>query len=184
MRTPLVVSLAAGLALAAQLVAGQGKTIQAPLVPPTSRRLASDFELRDGNGQPVRLSDSRGSVVLLDFWATRCGGCVEEIPHFIEIASAYRAKGLRTIGVAEDIIYENLSGADQAWQQVKPFVRDHKMTYPVVLDDRDVHRAYNITALPLTYLLDRQGRIAASYGGVVDRRNVEANIATLLQERR
>ena len=46
------------------------------------------------------------------------------------------------------------------------------------------HRPYNITALPLTYLLDRQGRIAASYAGVVDRRNVEANIATLLQERR
>ena len=141
---------------------------------------------RHGYGPALRLQQLRqqGKVVLLDFWATKCGGCVEEIPHFIEIASAYRAKGLRTIGVAEDIIYENLSGADQAWQQVKPFVRDHKMTYPVVLDDRDVHRAYNITALPLTYLLDRQGRIAASYGGVVDRRNVEANIATLLQERR
>jgi len=49
---------------------------------------------------------------------------------------------------------------------------------------RDMHRAYDITALLLTYLLDRQGRIAASYAGVVDRRNVEANIATLLQERR
>jgi hypothetical protein len=86
--------------------------------------------------------------------------------------------------VSEDIIYEDLTGADQAWSRVRPFVRDHKVGYAIVVDDRKVHERYNITALPLTYLLDRRGRIAASYLGVVDRANLERNIEALLRERR
>jgi peroxiredoxin len=141
--------------------------------------------LKDGGGKIVRLSDYRGSVVLLDFWATKCGGCVEEIPMFIQIADAYRGKGLWAIGVSEDIIYENLPGGSaQAWGQVKPFVRDHKISYPVVVDDAEVHRRYNITTLPLTYLIDVRGRVAATYSGVVERANLEANIARLLSEGR
>jgi peroxiredoxin len=63
---------------------------------------------------PGTLSDYRGQVVLLDFWATKCAGCVEEIPWFIEITETFAAKGLATVGVSEDIAYENLKGADEA----------------------------------------------------------------------
>lgn len=163
---------------------GQGKAIKASLSPAGARALAPGFELTDTSGRTIRLSDFHGQILLLDFWATKCGGCVEEIPTFVEIATAYRSRGLAALGVSEDIIYENLTGADQAWSQVRPFVRDHQIGYPVVVDDRAVHRRYDITALPLTYLLDRQGRIAATYRGVVDRSNLEENIEALLRETR
>jgi peroxiredoxin len=163
---------------------GQDRTIRAPLSQAGARAMAPDFELADTSGKTVRLSDLRGQVVLLDFWATKCGGCVEEIPGFIEVATVYRSRGLAALGVSEDIVYENLSGPDQAWNQVRSFVRDHKVTYTVVLDDRQVDRRYNITALPLTYLVDRRGRIAAKYTGIVDRSNLEQNIEALLREAR
>ena len=78
------------------------------------------------------------------------------------------------MGVSEDIAYENLKGADEAWTLVKPFVRDHKIRYAVLMGDREVTTSYEITALPLTYLIDRRGRIAAVYVGMVDP-STEAN---------
>jgi thiol-disulfide isomerase/thioredoxin len=121
-------------------------------------------------------------VVLLDFWATACGGCVEEMPSFVEIAQAYSRRGLATVGVSEDILYEDLKGPDEAWRRVKPFVRDHKIPYAVLMGDDQVTAVYGIKSLPLTYLLDPSGRIAAKYAGVVDRSNLEANIKLLLSE--
>lgn len=174
-------AVVAALLATPSLALGQVKTIVSPA---GDRVLAPDFGLTDTAGKTVRLSNFRGQVVLLDFWATKCGGCVAEIPAFIEIAAAYRDRGLAVFGVSEDIIYENLSGADQAWSQVRPFARDHKVNYSVVVDDREVHKRYNIMALPITYLLDDQGRVAATYAGVVDRANLEQNIEVLLREAR
>jgi peroxiredoxin len=151
----------------------------------SARKLAPDFTLTNAAGKALRLSQYRGTVVLLDFWATKCGGCVEEIPMFIQIAERYRSKGLRAIGVSEDVIYENLhGGSTEAWALVKPFVRERRISYPVVVDDTEVYKTYNVTALPLTLLVDTKGRIAATYTGVVNRSNLEANIGTLLAEPR
>jgi peroxiredoxin len=160
------------------------KTVRTELRPADSRSAAPDFWLKDGRGKTVRLSDFRGRVVLLDFWATMCGGCVEEIPAFIDIAKTFKPRGLATIGVSEDIVYSNLSGPDEAWTKVKPFVQAHKLGYTVVMGDEGVTKSYGITALPLTYLIDARGRVAAVYSGVVDRANVESNITALLKERR
>ena len=175
---------AAGLLLfaATQFDARAANTVRASVQPEPQRKLAPDFSLKDATGKTIRPSSYRGRVVLLDFWATACGGCIEEIPAFVEIAQAYRRKGLAAVGVSEDIAYEDLKGPDEAWGRVKPFVRDHKMPYAVLMGDSQVTAAYDIKALPLTYLLDRRGRIAATYVGVVDRANVEANIALLLRE--
>jgi peroxiredoxin len=95
----------------------------------------------------------------------------------------FASKGLAAVGVSEDIAYENLKGADEAWTLVKPFVRDHKIRYAVLMGDREVTTNYDIKALPLTYLIDRRGRVAAVYVGKVDRADLEANIRTLLSER-
>lgn len=159
------------------------KGVTAKIQPVQQRKLAPDFALKDAADRTVRLSDHRGRVVLLDFWATKCGGCVEEIPWFIEIANTFAAKGLATVGVSEDIAYENLKGADEAWTLVKPFIRDHKVPYPVLMGDRQVTTSYDIKALPLTYLIDRGGRVSALYMGLVDRADIEANIRALLAER-
>jgi peroxiredoxin len=165
-------------------VAQEAKSVQAVLKAPGGRTLAPEFALKDTTGKIVRLSEYRGRVVLLDFWATTCGGCIQEIPMFIEVAKAYERRGLTTIGVSEDIAYVGLKNADEAWDRVRPFVRDRQVPYPVVMGDSRVTAAYDIKALPLTYLVDAKGRVAATYSGVVERANLEANIKALLAESR
>jgi peroxiredoxin len=178
----LAASAAASLLAAPQLDAQGAKTVRVSVQPEQQRMLAPDFSLRDATGTTVRLSAYRGHIVLLDFWATACGGCVEEIPAFVAITRAYTHRGLATLGVSEDIVYEDLKGPDEAWSRVNPFVRDHKIPYAVLMGDDRVTAVYGIKALPLTYLLDTRGRIAATYAGVVDRANLEMNIKLLLGE--
>jgi peroxiredoxin len=152
------------------------------LQPISARKAAPDFALQDAAGRDVNLSGYRGQVVLLDFWATACGGCVQEIPAFMELARTYEKKGLRTVGLSVDLQYESLKNADEAWSKVKPFIKEHKVNYQIVMGDDQVLERYAITALPCTYLIDKSGRVAATYVGIVDRENVEGNIQLLLKE--
>ena len=109
---------AVSLLAATRLDAQQTKTVRVGVQPEQQRMLAPEFSLKDATGKTVRLSAYRGQVVLLDFWATACGGCVEEIPAFVEIAQAYSGRGLATVGVSEDIVYEDLKGPEEAWSRV------------------------------------------------------------------
>jgi peroxiredoxin len=95
---------------------------------------------------------------------------------------ANKKAGLRVVGVSEDILYEDLKGPAEAWARVTPFVQSHRVNYTIVMGDDNVSKAYNITALPATYLIDRSGRIAATYIGLINRQNLERNIAKLLAE--
>jgi thiol-disulfide isomerase/thioredoxin len=154
------------------LVMGQEIAGQTP-VPSTSRKLAPNFSLRDAKGARVQLSDYRGKVVLLDFWATWCTGCKVEIPWYIEFEKTYRPKGLVSIGVAMD---------EEGWQVVEPYLKEHPINYRIVIADTIVSKNYRITSLPLTLLIDRKGNIAESFAGVVDKSAWEARIRELLQE--
>jgi peroxiredoxin len=82
-----------------------------------------------------------------------------------------------------DIMYSELKNAKEGWDRVNPFVKAHGIEYPILLDDGSVEKTFNVTALPATYLIDKTGRIAASYIGVVDPSDLETNIRTLLAER-
>jgi peroxiredoxin len=124
---------------------------------------APDFRLTSSSGAPVRLSDYRGKIVLLDFWATECGGCKLEIPWFIELAREYRDRGLAVVGVSMDILYEDLRGAAEGWQRVRPFIAQHGVNYPVLMGDDAVGKAYRVDALPLTLLIDRTGKIVYTH---------------------
>jgi len=156
--------------------------IQAKVQAVSDRKIAPSFNLDDAAGKTIRLSDYRNQVVLLDFWATECGGCVREIPGFIELAEAYKKRGLATVGVSVDILYENLKDAAEAWRRVNPFVQSHRVDYPIIMGNDQVTKSYDIHSLPLTCLIDRSGRIAAVYQGVVDKANIESNIEQLLKE--
>lgn len=157
--------------------------IRAPLEPQPNRKPAPDFVLLNSVGKPVSLSSFKDKPLLLDLWATKCGGCVKEIPSFIEIHHAYSDSGLAVLGISMDILYEDLKGPAEAWALVIPFVKTHKVDYPIVMGDDGITKRYSVNALPVTYLIDRHGRIAATYVGIVDRANVEANIKALLAER-
>lgn len=153
------------------------------LVPQSTRKPAPEFTLIDAFGQSVSLSKFRGSPMIVDLWATKCGGCVKEIPSFIDINHKYSAKGLTVVGISMDILYEDLKGPTEAWALVKPFVRSHAVDYPILMGDDGITKRYSVEALPVTYLLDSRGRIAAKYVGVVDSANLDANVRALLAER-
>jgi peroxiredoxin len=140
---------------------------------PSARTPAPDFVLRDAKGAEVQLSQFKGQVVLLDFWATWCGGCKQEIPYFIEYDSKYRTQGLASLGVAMD---------DEGWTTVKPYLADHPISYQIVAADGEMAKRYSITNLPVTLLIDRQGRIAEKHLGIVPREAWEQRIQELLRE--
>lgn len=82
-----------------------------------------------------------------------------------------------------DIAYEGLKDAQQAWSRVKPFVRAQGVKYRTLMDDGSAAKAYSVEALPMTYLIDSNGRVAAKYAGVVNKESIEANVKSLLAER-
>ena len=136
------------------------------------RQNAPDFVLKDAGGKPVRLSDYKGQVVLLDFWATWCGPCAIEIPWFTDFQRKYKDRGFTVLGVAMD---------DSGWKDVKPFVAEKKINYRIVLGDDKTSDLYgDVEALPTTFVIDRQGKIASVHVGLADKDDFENAIQKLL----
>jgi peroxiredoxin len=141
--------------------------------PGKERHKAPDFALKDGDGKLVHLADYRGKVVLLDFWATWCGPCKLEIPWFEEFQRQHQEKGFAVIGVSMD---------DEGWEVVKPFLTRLKVNYRVLIGNDQTAQMYGgIDALPTTFLIDREGKIAAVHVGLVDRKEFENGIEQLLE---
>jgi peroxiredoxin len=139
-----------------------------------SLKTAPDFTLSDSKGASIRLSDYKGRVVLLDFWATWCGGCKVEIPWYMEFQSKYKDSGLSVIGVSMD---------EDGWKSVKPFLEKNPMNYSVVVGNPGLAKLYGVDSMPMTLLIDRDGKIAASHVGMVDKDAFEGEIRVLLQDR-
>jgi peroxiredoxin len=136
------------------------------------RKPAADFTLKDVNGRTVRLSEYRGKVVLLNFWATWCGPCKIEIPWFMQFEQELKDRGFAVLGVAMD---------DEGWDAVKPYIEQHKINYRIVLGNDSVADTYGgVDALPTTFLIDRDGRIAAKHQGLVSRSEYQNEILHLL----
>lgn len=139
------------------------------------RKPAPEFTLRDANGTSVKLSDYRGKVVLLNFWATWCGPCTLEIPWFIDFEQEFKSRGFEVVGVSMD---------DEGWAAVKPYVAEHKMNYRVLLGDDSVSQLYGgVEALPTTFIIDRDGRIASVHVGLAGKDEYLSEIQSLLGER-
>jgi peroxiredoxin len=156
--------------------------VHATMVPQANRVAAPAFQLADASGTKKQVTDYRGKVVLLNFWATACGGCQMEIPALIALESELTSDSFTVVGISMDTSYEGSKSADEAWGMVKPFVADHKLNYPVLMGDAMLITYYKMQALPTTFLIDKQGRIAATYAGVIAKSDVEANIKRLLAE--
>lgn len=147
--------------------------VSAPLQPIMQRKPAPELRLRDSSGRMIRLKNYRGKIVVLDFWATWCHGCKEEIPWFAEFQRKYGTRGVSVVGVSLD---------DEGWKVVKPFMQSAAISYTIILGNQATAKEYEIVNMPDTFLIDRNGRIAAKYAGLVSRDDVEANLRKMLAE--
>jgi cytochrome c biogenesis protein CcmG, thiol:disulfide interchange protein DsbE len=137
------------------------------------RKPVADLVLPELNGTSWRLSDHRGQVVLINYWASWCAPCRQETPGLIDLARDYRYKGLSIVGVSMD------EGGKRA---VEPFLREFHVPYPVLMPDLASPAAPAVEALPTTVLLDRKGRAAKSYIGAVRESVFRADVDRLLAE--
>ena len=156
--------------------------VHASLIDVADRKAAPAIQLTSDTGQTKGLSDYRGKVVLLNFWASDCGGCILELPSIIDLQATNKSKFFTVVGISMDIPYEELKNEQQAWDRVKPFMAKSKINYPVLMGYESLFKKFGLTALPDTLLLDKNGNIAAVYVGIINKDNAEANINKLLSE--
>src|SRR6185437_8484301 len=129
--------------------------VRVDLTPPAQRKPVPAFTLRNADNKPVTSGSLRGKVAVLNFWATECGGCRLELPSFIELDHAYRAKGVDVIGISMDVMYEGLKDTAEAWSKVKPFAQAQKLVYPILMDDGHSEHAFSIDSMPATWVIDK-----------------------------
>jgi thiol-disulfide isomerase/thioredoxin len=132
-----------------------------------------DFTMKDVEGKDVSLQSYKGKVILLDFWATWCGPCKVEIPHFIEFQQKYGPQGLQVVGVSVDDPVDKLA----------PYVKEMGMNYPVLqgLGHDAVQDAYGpILGIPVSVMISRDGKICATHTGLTGKDVFEKEIESLL----
>jgi len=176
LRPSLSVVLFSALALGSFLAgcSSGARTVKAASIRPASeRKPAPDFALKDADGRTVHLSDYKGKVVLLDFWATWCGPCRMEIPWFIEMQRQNRDRGFEVLGVSMD---------DNGWEDVKPFLAEMEVNYRIVIGNDATAEVYGgVESLPTTFLIDREGRIAVVHVGLTSRKDIQDGVEQLLR---
>ena len=134
---------------------------------------APDVEFKTLEGKPFRLKELQGQVVLLNFWATYCIPCREEIPALNKLQSELEAQGLRIVGASVD---DTIEGINSYQEEVVRF------GYPVLVGDSDAKVKFEQAVLPTTYIIDRQGRIRDKIIGTRDKAGFEAAVKPLLAE--
>ncbi len=141
----------------------RGVTSQHPAAP--------DFTLPEVGGNTLQLSSLRGKVVLLDFWATWCDPCREEIPHFVELQRKYGSDGLQIVGVS----------MDDSIDPVRPFAEKFHINYPIVMGNAKVGELYGgVLGLPIAFIIGRDGRIYRKHIGATNVTVFQNEITALL----
>jgi len=165
-RISLVVLLAIAILLPARLQA-------APL---RAGQPAPNFKVVTTSGQTVTLDNYRGYVLVIDFFATWCPPCKESIPHLVEMNRKYGKQGLQILGQSMD---------EDGEREVKSFIDDHRINYPVALAPEKVQIDYGISSVPVMLVIDKKGKVAEIYRGFNEEigRNMGNLVKRLLAEK-
>lgn len=132
---------------------------------------SKDFEVPAVDGQPIRLSSLKGNVVLVNFWATWCSPCVQEMPLLNELYGKYRGKGLEILAISVD--------DENARYKVPAFVKDQGLTFPVAYD-AGAKDLYKVSSYPTSMLIDRDGMVRLRFN-IAEKRSLDAMLAELLK---
>jgi len=137
--------------------AGQGLSLdevvrELDLIRPSRSKRAEDFTVALLHGEPLKLKEQRGKAVMINFWATWCPPCREEMPAMERLYRRHRERGFVLLAVS----------VDTDASLVRPFLEQHKLTFPVTLDAKmDLANTYGVRALPSSFLVDRHGYLTA-----------------------
>ena len=127
----------------------------------------------------ISLSDYRGKVVLLDFWATWCPPCRKGIPDLVELKEKYGEKGVEIIGISLDGITRGGATKDE----VIPFIKEYGINYPIVEGDMNISQQYGgIRSIPTSFVIDKEGYIISYYQGLIPKEQYIADINKALSD--
>ena len=143
------------------------------VAPASEREATADFSLPDLDGHHWKLTEQRGRVVLVNYWATWCPPCRKETPGLVRLANEYRGKGVEVAGVSLD---EDLTA-------VREFVAEYHISYPILLPSNTAYLPTTVESIPVSLLYDRHGRLAKRYNGAVSEATFKRDVAFLLAEK-
>lgn len=144
-----------------------------PVLAASQTTPAPSLALKDLNGRTVRLSDYKGKVVLINFWATWCPPCRAEMPNLVKMQREYRTRGLRVIGITYP---------PERRAQVRRFVARLKVNYPVALGTRQTKALFDSgEVLPLTVVINREGVVSDIIRGIISPEEFDQKIKPLLR---
>jgi thiol-disulfide isomerase/thioredoxin len=144
-----------------------------PVQPAAERRNMPAFTFPTLAGVPWSLSEQRGRIVLVNFWATWCAPCREETPDLVRLYERYRQRGVEFAGVAAD---------EDPVSVVPEFLDDFQVTWPILIPPAESALAQAVEVLPTTFLVDAEGRIARTWTGIAREGDVARAIDALLTE--
>ncbi len=133
---------------------------------------AAELTLADLSDKTVRLADFKGRVVLVDFWATWCHPCLQELPDLKAIYRKHEREGFIILAVSID---------ESPRKEIAAFVAENEVPYPVLLAGSGPIKGWRVRGLPTAYLIDREGRVVRSWFGYKDPRKLEESVRALLK---
>ena len=166
--------LLAAVALGVFMTLRRGPVKAGGLTRVATRQLAPNMEFEQMDGGTWRLREHRGQVVLMNLWATWCGPCREETPGLVDLYREDGPKGLAIVGLSLD------TGGRE---KVQDFVRHFQVTYPIVFPEPMSQLAETVEGVPTTILIDKNGRVAKTFVGAVERAVFAADVDALLAEK-
>ncbi len=140
--------------------------------PAHSLRPAPNIDMAELDGRRLNLAQWRGKVILVNFWATWCAACRDEIPFLNRLSTKYRRRGLRVVGIS----------LDDRPQDVSSFDRKFHMNYPVVLGTAEIAEKFGgVLGLPMSFLIGRDGRVKAKFPGELEPETFTPRLRWLLR---